>query len=84
MEKVKYTERIVESAEHSFYCDECGEYLGTSEECDDGWYKRLGEFELSFYVNDWYRVKKCLCNNCADNFLTNLQNSLKNMGFKKD
>lgn len=84
MEKVEYIEQTVETAEHSFYCDECGKYLGMSEEYDDGWYEKLGEFELSFYINGWYRVKKCLCHDCADNFLSNLKDFLTSIGFKKD
>lgn len=73
-----------ELIKHSFYCDECGEYLGTSEEYDDGWYHKFGEFELKFYVNDWYRLDKCLCDKCRDNFTENFISILKNIGFKKD
>ena len=84
MDKIKATTKKVEGYEHSFYCDECNEYLGTTEEYDDGWYEELGEFELSFYIDDWYRVKKCLCHNCTVNFLSNLKNHLENIGFKRD
>lgn len=85
MEKVEYIEQAVETAEHSFYCDECNKYLGTIKEYDDGWYETLGEFELSFYIDGyWYEVKKCLCHDCANNFLSNLKNSLKDMRFKKN
>lgn len=84
MEKTNCTTKEIENYEHSFYCDECGEYLGTSEEYDDGWYECLGEFELSFYIDGWYRVEKCLCEDCAQKFLSNLKNHLEDMGFKRD
>lgn len=84
MEKINAITKEVEDYERLFYCDECGEYLGMSEEYDDGWYERLGEFELSFYINGWYRVKKCLCHDCAEEFLSNLKNHLENIGFKRD
>lgn len=83
MENIKYIKQTVEVAEHSFYCDDCGEYLGTSEEHDDGWYYPLGDFELKFYVvDDWYRIKKCLCKNCRKSFVSDVKVKLMNMGFK--
>ena len=83
MEKVEYIERTVKDAKHSFYCDECNKYLGTTEEYDDGWYDTLGNLELSFYIDAPYKVKKCLCHDCTNNFLSNLKDSLKAIGFKK-
>ena len=84
MEKTETKTLEVERCEHSFYCDECGKYIGTSEEYEDGWYDELGDFELSFYIDDWYRVHKCLCSNCAKKFLSNLKNCLKDIGFERD
>ena len=84
MEKTNYKSKTVKATEHSFYCDECNEYLGTTEEYDDGWYEALGDFELSFYIDDWYRVKKCLCKDCANKYLSNLKNSLIILGFEKE
>ena len=84
MEKTKITTRQIEDIEHSFYCDECNKYLGTSKECDDGWYKEFGEFELNLYINTWYHIKKCLCNDCRNKFLTNLKTVLIDMGFKNN
>ena len=70
--------------EHSFYCDECHKYLGTSQEYDDGWYKDIGDFELKIYIDGWYRIKKCLCDDCRKHLVTELNIRLINMGFKKD
>ena len=69
--------------DHIFYCDECGAYIGKSREYDDGWYDTLGEVEFSFYIDRWYRVKKCLCGNCAAKFIENLKATLKDFGFKE-
>lgn len=71
---------------HTFYCDECGKELGTSEEYDDGYYDEYGSFELSFNLEDdgWYRVKKCLCEECKEKYLANLIDTLKKYGFEKE
>lgn len=82
MEKETRTTYQKELIEHSFYCDECGKYLGTSKEYDDGWYKKFGEFELRVYVNDWYHINKCLCENCENKFVSKVRAALKDMGFK--
>ena len=85
MEKTKEVIKEIKQYEHSFYCDECNKYLGTSQEYDDGWYERYGEFELDVYIdNSWYRLKKCLCDDCRKSVLTNVKINLINMGFKKD
>lgn len=85
MKKVEYTEQTIEVTEYSFYCDDCGEYIGTSQEYDDGWYETLGDFELKFYVvDDWYSIKKCLCKSCSRSFVSDVKVKLMNMGFKKD
>lgn len=84
MEKTEKIIKKIESAKHSFYCDECNEYLGTSEEYDNGWYQEIGEFELGFYIDNWYRIKKCLCDNCRKSFINNLKVNLINIGFEKE
>lgn len=72
----------VEETRHEFYCDECGKYLGVSYECDDGWYKRLGEFELNCYINGWLHFKKCLCDKCKYEFENKVRATLLDIGFK--
>lgn len=84
MEKLKTITEQIEIQEHSFYCDECGEYLGTSTELPDGWYKEYGDFELKFYVDGWYRVRKHLCETCRKNFISKVKVSLANMGFESN
>lgn len=84
MEKTKEIIKEVKIAEHSFYCDECNKYLGTSQEYDDGWYERFGEFELNLYIDDWYQLKKCLCDDCRKSILNNIKVNLINLGFNKD
>ena len=82
MEKVETKIIQVENRKHYFYCDECNKYLGVSEEYDDGYYERYGDFELKFYVDGWYRVNKCLCASCREDFVNNLKESLFSIGFK--
>lgn len=84
MEKIKETVKEVKDTEHFFYCDECGKYLGSSKEYDDGWYQKLGEFELKIYIDNWYRLKKCLCDDCKYRILENLKIDLGVLGFKKE
>lgn len=83
MIKTEYIERVKIDTRHSFYCDECNEFLGIAEEYDDGWFKELGELELSFYIDGWYKLRKCLCHSCAQDFLLKLKNSLKDFGFEE-
>lgn len=84
MEKTREVIKSLKNIEHSFYCDECGKHLGTVTECDDGWYQELGELELKIYIDGWYRLKKCLCDDCRYRILENLKTDLCVMGFKKE
>ena len=71
----------VEETRHEFYCDECDQYLGTSYECDDGWYDDIGKFELKLNVSGWLRVRKCLCTKCRYEFINKLRTNLFDFGF---
>ena len=85
MEKVEIEVIETEEVTHHFYCDDCGDYLGSSAEYDDGWYQELGEFELNIYMpRGWYRLNKCLCNDCKDKFLDKFYVSLEAIGFELD
>lgn len=85
MEEIKSIIEKIEKRTHWFYCDECGEHLGTSTEYDDGYYQTYGDFGLRFnVVNNWYCVRKCLCDDCKEKFINNVKTSLTNMGFEKD
>ena len=84
MEKV--IERKIERVErgHDFYCDECGKYLGSSEEYDDGYYHEIGNFELKLYTDKWLVLKKHYCNECRRKFLNKLNLILKELGFGEE
>lgn len=71
----------VEETRHEFYCDRCGKHLGVSYECEDGWYKELGNFELRYFANGWMRLKKCFCDKCKYEFMNELRHTLFNAGF---
>ena len=66
MEKIN--SKIVEMPQiiHEFYCDDCGEYIGSSDEYDDGYYYEPSVYELKYFLNgSWYKLKKCLCEDCV-------------------
>ena len=85
MEKVEIEIIETEETTHRFYCDDCGTYLGSSTECDDGWYQEFGEFELKMYTpRGRYRLNKCFCDECADKFLDKVYASLEATGFELD
>lgn len=83
MEKSETKIRKKEETIHHFYCDGCNKYLGETEEYDDGWYTKLGEFELKFYVAPgWYEIDKCFCDKCRENFINKVKNTLIDLGFE--
>ena len=85
MENLEIVKRNVLTRRHHFRCDKCDEYLGSSEEYDDGWCYPLGDFELKYYLDgDWYRLNKCFCDDCKSEFIDNFRLTLENMGFNKD
>ena len=85
MEKVEIKTRQIEDRTHHFYCDDCGTHIGSSCEYDDGWYQELGVFELHWLTpNGWYKLEKCLCNDCHDKFLTKVCSGLEAAGFELD
>lgn len=67
---------------HEFYCDECNEYLGASVEYDDGYYDSIGRFETSYYIGgEWFKLKKCLCDKCANELVNKIRENLFVLGF---
>ena len=79
--KIIKTEEII----HHFYCDDCGDQLGSSYECDDGYYERFGTFDLKCYTpRGWYKLEKCLCPSCAQECVDAFCNTLEAMGFERD
>ena len=60
MEKVQKYNVTFERTMHHFWCDECGEYLGVTEEYGDGYalyISDIGEF-LEFYSSQVLRFYK--------------------------
>lgn len=86
MEKVTTETVNIERKKHSFYCDKCNEYLGSSEEFDDGYYPSFGEYYQSFYVNDygWCRLELHLCDKCKVDMTNNIIHCLNQLGFNSD
>ena len=81
MEKIIKKIVEVEDVVHEFYCDDCNKHLGTSYECDDGWYDELGRFEQKVYVNGWLYFRKCLCDKCKYETINKLRTNLFDFGF---
>ena len=83
MEKVERVPKTTYRDVHYFYCDDCGTYLGATEEYDDGWYGEKGKFELSFCVSSrWYRMNKQLCDECREKVLSKVADNLIQLGFE--
>lgn len=84
MEKLEIIERTVQDKIHNFYCDECNKLLGSSHECDDGYYKEFGEFKLRFFASDhWYVSENHFCDKCKNKFINTVIDTLKELGFEK-
>ena len=82
IKKYKTSKTIIR---HKFYCDDCKEYIGSSAEYDDGYYEDIGEvIEKAYIYNDWYYLKKTLCDDCRDKFYENLIKQLKEIGFVRE
>lgn len=84
MDKLEKVEKKCIELKHNFFCDNCGKELGSTVELEDGYYPELGEFELSFNLDGWYKVKAHFCDQCRKEFIESLKTQLINMGFKKD
>lgn len=82
MEEVEIKIKQIEERTHHFYCDNCGDYIGSSQEEVDGWYQELGEFELKILMpRGWYKLEKCLCEKCKEKFLDQAYTNLEFVGF---
>lgn len=84
MDKIEQISKTVVETTHHFYCDNCSTYLGVSQEYDDGYYEKFGEFELKIHLPDgWYESQKCLCEVCKQEYLEDVRDSLRTLGFIK-
>ena len=85
MDKIETRTQTIEQRRHYFYCDHCDTYLGMSEEYEDGWYYKFGEFAMNWNTQSgWYSVEKCLCNKCKEKYLSEVYTALEQLGFKKE
>ena len=84
MEHVEHMTGTKTFTTHKFYCDDCGEFIGSATEWDDGWYRELGEFDLKFHTPlGWYKLKKTLCDSCKEKVLNKLVYTLIEVGFER-
>ena len=86
MEKIIKKKQIKTKILHEIYCDDCGKYLGTSEEYEDGYYEEDGKFEMGVYIPEycWYHINKCFCEECKEKFVSKFRNTILELGFKQD
>ena len=85
----KYKEIAITKTVYEFYCDKCGELIGESQECDDGWYEELGEYLYRVEVNGkTYNKRATLCEKCREEtdkeISSTITTVLKELGFKND
>lgn len=74
---------------YKFYCDDCGAYLGESEEYDDGYLPDPDDvycLDLSIDVGEdtFYFKKDCICKQCYSKLLENIATGLQAIGFKNE
>lgn len=82
MDKVSEKKDIISITVHDFYCDDCGVYIGRSEEHDDGYYNRLGCVELQMRIDrDLLKLNRCLCNDCTNKLHERAKAMLLQFGF---
>ena len=85
METIETYKTYKKTIRHKFYCDECNDFIGSSAEYDDGYYDKIGEVVEKVYIyNDWYYLKRTLCDNCKDKFYEKLMKKLKDIGFVRE
>lgn len=85
MEKIKTELATRKIFTHSFYCDDCGDYIGESHEYEDGYYDELGYYERKYFCDsshEWINLKKCLCDKCIKKQDTLIKEHLFSLGFK--
>ena len=83
MEKSEIYEKTIKCVSHTFYCDKCNQLIGRVEEEEDGYYKDLGEYELSFHIPKigWFGLNRHLCDECKIKLTEEVKQTLLNLGF---
>lgn len=80
MEKIKHEERVEVVTVHEFYCDDCGKFLGSSMELDDGYYAEIGA--KSWKYGD-LKLKGHYCDKCMVKIGERIEETLRGFGFKE-
>ena len=84
MEHVEYKTGTKTFITHKFYCDDCGEFVGSSTEFDDGYYEEFGNVECKFLLSsEFYRINKTLCESCKNKIFEKIAGVLLDVGFEK-
>jgi len=81
MEKI-YTKTKMRNV-HKIYCDNCKKLIAEEEEFDDGYYDDRIK-TIPFYMDKWYKFKKCLCDDCFKNKKEQIKEKLFECGFKEE
>ena len=85
MDKINVEKVNIIRTTHTFECDMCGKPLGTTLEWEDGYYAELGRYEKGYCVDGkWYRLKKNLCDECAELLTSKIVAAFKELGFEKE
>ena len=87
MDKVTNELVTIEQIVHHFYCDKCGEFICSSEECDDGYVPNdPGGINIPIrFDNKWlYYRKKHACSKCRQTIIKQINDGLIAIGFKEE
>ena len=86
MEKTIAEEQTVTRERHFFYCDECGDFLGESEEWPDGYYENIGDYTWKYYDKscDWLAKRGNYCDKCKEKIAMRIAEALRDLGFTKE
>ena len=87
METVETKNRTITETYHTFFCDNCGTFIGISRENSDGYYSELGQFNVLLYleccVRDRWEKKQCLCDTCREKATNEIYKALAALGFEE-
>jgi len=84
MDQVKVITVTKQERMHTFFCDECGQFIQNQLEYDDGWVPEPPGFEAKLRIGKtWYVYKReHLCAECEEAVWLQLVDKLKAIGFE--
>jgi len=85
MEKTIPEEQTIVRDRHLFYCDECGIFLGESQEYDDGYYANINDYRWSYYDKScsWLYKRGNYCPACKAKIDRRIEKALRDLGFSE-